>query len=149
MGNDSKHNSNVKQAVPFFMVRNIEASIDYYVKGVGFEMTNNWIDKGKIRWCWLEIGNAALMLQEYRTDRQHTDASNEKFGEGVSIYFICEDALTIYDQVASRGLLISEPFVGNNMWVVGLSDPDGYKIFFESATSVPEETKYSDWKTKR
>lgn len=46
MGSESKTNSNVKQAVPFFMVRNIEASIEYYVKGIGFEMTNNWIDKG-------------------------------------------------------------------------------------------------------
>lgn len=62
----------------------------------------------------------------------------------MSIYFICEDALTIYDQVSSRGLAVSEPFVGNHMWVVGLSDPDGYKIFFERATDVAEEMKYSD-----
>lgn len=86
------------------------------------------------------------MLQEYNTGRHDTDALNTKLGEGVSIYFICEDALAIYNQVVSRGLSISEPFVGNNMWVAGLSDPDGYKIFFESPADVPEETKYSDWK---
>ena len=40
----------------------------------------------------------------------------------------------------------SEPFVGNNMWVTGLTDPDGYKLYFESPTDVPEETKYSEWK---
>lgn len=149
MDNNLKSNPNVKQAVPFFMVRNIEASIDYYVKGLGFEMTNNWIDNGKIQWCWLEIGKAALMLQEFRTNWQNTDASNNKSGEGVSIYFICEDALIIYNQIASRGISISEPFVGNNMWVVGLTDPDGYKTFFESPTDTPEETKYSDWKLRR
>jgi lactoylglutathione lyase len=32
------------------------------------------------------------------------------------------------------------------MWVVPLRDPDGYSLFFESATDVPEETKYSQWK---
>ena len=34
-------------------------------------------------------------------------------------------------------------FVGNNMWVAILTDPDGYKLDFESPTDVPEETVYS------
>jgi len=29
------------------------------------------------------------------------------------------------------------------MWVTSLSDPDGYRIEFESPTDVPEETVYS------
>lgn len=142
MDNHSTNNSNVKQAVPFFMVRNIEASIEYYVNTLGFQMTNNWIVDGKIQWCWLAIGKAAIMLQEYKT------SPGKKLNEGVSIYFICEDALKFYKEVASRGVSISEPFVGNNMWVIGLTDPDGYKIFFESPTDVPEETKYADWASK-
>jgi lactoylglutathione lyase len=32
------------------------------------------------------------------------------------------------------------------MWVVSLSDPDGYRLEFESPTDVPEETKLSEWK---
>ena len=113
------------------MVRNMAASIDFYIK-IGFGMTNSWIVEGKIRWCWLLIGEAALMLQEYNTNTRH-----KKQDEGVSIYFICEDALTIYDHVRSSGLPVSEPFVGNNLWVVRISDPD-----------VPEETRYADWKTR-
>jgi catechol 2,3-dioxygenase-like lactoylglutathione lyase family enzyme len=45
---------NVKQAVPFFMVSSIEASVRWYVEGLGFAMTKRWIDGGKLRWCWLE-----------------------------------------------------------------------------------------------
>ena len=33
---------------------------------LGFEMTKQWIDKGKLQWCWLRNGGAVLMLQEYR-----------------------------------------------------------------------------------
>jgi lactoylglutathione lyase len=29
------------------------------VEGLGFEMIKKWIDEGKLRWCWLEIGHAA------------------------------------------------------------------------------------------
>jgi hypothetical protein len=80
------------------------------------------------------------MLQEFRQN-----PSTEKLGEGVSVYFICEDALIIYNKIIASGLSTLDPFVGNNMWVVGLKDPDGYNIFFESPTNVAEETKYSDW----
>jgi lactoylglutathione lyase len=38
-----------------------------------------------------------------------------------------------------------EPFVGNQLWDVALSDPDGYRLHFESPTDVPEETRYSEW----
>jgi catechol 2,3-dioxygenase-like lactoylglutathione lyase family enzyme len=63
---------NVKQAVPFFGVTNMEASLRFYVDGLGFKMKHSWIpdraeDKpdGRIRWCWLQLGDAAIMLQEF------------------------------------------------------------------------------------
>jgi len=141
---EKKIGPNVKQAVPFFGVSNIEASLHFYVDGLGFEMTKQWIDEGKLRWCWLQLGEAALMLQEFKKKGQDAWVLEGKLGVGVSIDFICEDALAIYREVRSRGIQASKPFVGNGMWVTGMSDPDGYKIEFESDTDVPEETEYSE-----
>lgn len=135
---------NVQQSVPFFAVSNMEASLRFYVDGLGFEMTQKWIDEGKLRWCWLQHGSAALMLQEFRTEGHDSWVPECKVGEGVSINFICQDALAIYHEVSARGVEADRPFVGNHMWVVGLSDPDGYRLFFESDTDVPEETVYSE-----
>ena len=42
-----------------------------------------------------------------------------------------------------QGIAATEPQVGNAMWVTELWDPDGYRLLFESATDVPEETKLS------
>jgi hypothetical protein len=84
------------------------------------------------------------MLQDWRTDEGGTRAPEGKVGEGVSIYFICEDALAIYREATRKGVKASKPFVGNSMWVTPLCDPDGYKIFFESPTDVPEETVFSE-----
>jgi lactoylglutathione lyase len=131
---------NVKQAVPFFMVSNIEASLRYYVDGLGFRMTNKWIDDGKLRWCWLQLGGAALMLQEFGKDRIFAG----KLGEGVSICFQCADALKIYREVTSKGIPAKRPFVGNAMWVTIVSDPDGYKLDFESPTDAPEESEFAE-----
>lgn len=135
---------NVKQAVPFFAVSNIEASIRYYVDGLGFEMTNHWIDAGKLRWCWLQRGGAALMLQEFKQEGHDSWVPEGKVGVGVSICFICEDALAFYREITARGMRASRPFVGNGMWVTSLSDPDGYRIDFESSTDTAEGTAYSE-----
>jgi hypothetical protein len=64
-------------------------------------------------------------------------------GEGVSVCFQCNDALAIYHQARERGVESRRPFVGNAMWVVGFTDPDGYKIDFESFTDEPEESEYT------
>jgi lactoylglutathione lyase len=133
---------NVQQAIPFFWVSNMEASLRFYVEGLGFQRTKQWIVDDKIRWCWLELGHAAHMLQEYHPDKVPT----VKRGEGVSICFQCKDALAIYHDALAHGLQPQRPFVGNRMWVTILTDPDGYKLDFESPTDVPEETIYSDQK---
>ena len=140
----AKTEPNVKQAVPFFAVSNMEASLCYYVDGLGFKMTHKWIDEGKLRWCWIERGGAALMLQEFRTEGHDSWAPEGKVGEGVTIDFICQDALAIYHEVTARRIHASRPFVGNGMWVTSLSDPDGYRLEFESVTDVPEGTNFSE-----
>ncbi|MGB2624725.1 MAG: VOC family protein [Candidatus Acidiferrum sp.] len=144
MSAEKKIQSNVKQAVPFFGVSSMEASLRFYVDGLGFRMTNKWIDEGKLRWCWLENGGAALMLQEFRKEGHNSWKPGGKVGEGVNICFMCEDALAIYHEATARGIKAKRnPFVGNGLWVVSFADPDGYKLDFESPTDVPEETEYS------
>jgi len=133
---------NVKQAVPFFGVRDIGESLRFYVDGLGFEKTIQWAPDGKLRWCWLQNGGAALMLQEFRDDGRHEPPPTGKLGLGVSVYFICENALAVYREVTARGVHASRPFVGNGMWVTSLKDPDGYELHFESMTDAPEETEY-------
>ena len=141
MSPETNAEHNVQQAVPFFMVSNMETSLRFYVEGVGFKRTKQWLPDGKIRWCWLELGGASIMLQEYAPDSPLRSA---KLGEGVSVCFQCKDALVTYHEALSRNLEPRRPFVGNSMWVTIITDPDGYKLDFESPTDVPEETVYDE-----
>ncbi len=136
--------SNVTQAVPMFAVSDIQASVRYYVDGLGFKMTNQWTPEGRLRWCWLELGGAALMLQEFLKEGHDAWTPKSPLGEGVSINFQCRDALAIYRELVGRGVQASKPFVGNGMWVTGVTDPDGYKLFFESATDTPEGVEWAE-----
>ena len=142
----TKTASNVQQAVPFFRVTSMETSLRFYVDRLGFELTKKWTPDGdgKIRWCWLQHGNAAIMLQEYRKEGPNSWIQDGKLGVGVSICFQCQDALAIYKEITARGIAAKRPFVGNGMWVTSVQDPDGYKLEFESFTDVPEETVFSE-----
>jgi len=148
MSSASATTVNVKQAVPFFRVTNMAASLRFYVDGLGFKMKSYWIPKksernpeGKIRWCWLELGQAAIMLQEFLPE--HTP--KETLGTGVSVSFQCEDALALYREFKARGIQPRKrPFVGNRLWVVPLTDPDGYCMEFASPTDAPEESELEE-----
>lgn len=141
---EAKADVNVKQAVPFFAVSDMQASLRFYMDGLEFKMKYKWIDKGVLRWCWLEIGEAALMLQEYRKEGHDSWVPESKVGVGVTISFQCADALKIYREMKARGIQAQMPVVGNHMWVTGVSDPDGYRLEFESPTDVPEDTVWSE-----
>ena len=133
---------NVKEVVPFLRVTSMERSLRYYIDGLGFAMKHKWIPDGQIRWCWLTLGGASMMLQEFAEGRHESN-----LGKGVSLAFSCEDAVAIYREVTSRGIEASEPEVQNNLWTIMLTDPDGYRIEFESPTDVPEDTKLSEIRT--
>jgi len=147
MSNNTQGTPNVQQAVPFFMVTDIEASVRFYVEGLGFTMTNDWRPErsaGRLQWCWLQLGGAALMLQEYWRDGRPGGAPEGQLGQGVSVCFMCADAIGIYHEITARGVPADRPFVGNALWVTAVRDPDGYHLYFESPTDVPEETVYAD-----
>lgn len=140
---------NVKQAVPFFGVTDMESSLRFYVDGLGFTVKRRWIPEGdehypsdgKIRWCWLELGDAAIMLQEFPPQR----LPKESVGTGASVVFMCEDSLALYRDFKSRGVQPrNRPCVGNGLWVVPLTDPDGYRMEFSSPTDAPEESQFEE-----
>ncbi len=150
MNDDLKSQLNVMQAVPFFWVEDMDASLNFYIKGLGFELKTKWEPRGRIEWCWLQLGNASIMLQEHMKWGEHVTALYEnKKGVGVSINFMCKDSITLYHEFKSKGIDVSEPMVGNGLWEIMVTDPDGFKLFFESETDIPEDTKYSDWITKQ
>jgi len=135
---------NIKQAVPFFGITNIEASLRFYVDGLGFAIKYRWDPDGRIRWCWLERDGVVLMLQEFWKDGRPGGAPPGTLGNGMSVCFMCEDAIAGYHEALARGLSPARPFVGNRLWVTSFVDPDGYRVDFESPTDVEEETVYAD-----
>jgi lactoylglutathione lyase len=129
---------NVKEVVPLLHVASMDRSIRFYIDGLGFEIRLKWEPDGELRWCWLTLGGASLMLQT------SAKALPPNAGEGMSLNFQSDDAIALYLDYRSRGLDPSEPEVGNGLWYTKLTDPDGYNLYFHSPTDVAEDTKLSE-----
>lgn len=134
------HDPQVTEAIPFLTVSDMRRSLAFYQDGLGFEIELVWRPEGEIRWCQIRLGKAALMLQEAMAGQGPDEAA--KAGHGVPIMLMCKDALAAYHLGIEKGLAPEMPFVGNGLWVTSYTDPDGYRLDFESPTDVAEETVY-------
>ncbi len=119
-------------------VQNIDESRRFYVERLGCRERDRWEAAGRSSRCRLQLDEVTIVLQALDA------GSTDRRGQGVEICLMCDDALAIYDALASRGVAAREPLVGNGLRVTSLSDPDGYRIAFESPTDAPEETTYAD-----
>lgn len=68
--------------------------------GLGFTIKNRWVPDGRLRWCWMTLGGAALMLQEATERDREKLLTNGKLGNGLGLNFQCGDALTMRPQHA-------------------------------------------------
>ena len=134
----------IQRVVPFLAVADIARSVGFYVDGLGFEIKQQWRPGGELRWCQIEQGGAALMLQQHGPGQHGADK-----GEGVVLCIFCDDAVALYRRFLANGVAAEEPYVGNALWVTRVVDPDGYKVDFESPTDAAEETTLSQWEAAR
>lgn len=119
----------VRQLKPLLAVQNIQRSVEFYRDRLGFALTGEAENEGKMFWCSLERGGAAIMLQQ----AEEEDGPAKGRGRGISFYFICDDADAIYAELTSRGLKLSPPSVAYyGMKQVVVPEPDGYYLCFES-----------------
>ena len=125
----------MQELVPLLYVDDIVHSSTFYCDGLGFEQKLTWEPDGKLAWCRLERGNAAIMLQLAVPEE---DGAVEERCKGVGFFFLCDDAQAMYEELLSRGLTLEPPkvaFYGMNQ--LFLKDPDGYELCFQNQVEIP------------
>jgi uncharacterized glyoxalase superfamily protein PhnB len=119
----------VHDLVPLLFVEDIARSLGFYRDTLGFERVDAWEPGGKLAWCYLKRGGAALMLQQ-ATDE---DGPPTGRGHGVGFYFYCDDADGEYARLHAGGLVLDPPKIAfYGMKQLFVTDPDGYALCFQN-----------------
>jgi lactoylglutathione lyase len=118
--------------IPSLGVSDIDRSVDFYRRFFGFRMIDSYEEEGRMVWCWLQVGDANLMLQQLSADQQIT--LNPAIGQSWVIYLRPNDLPGLHAQLSKGGFPVSEiaqTSYGATEFFV--PDPDGYELW----VSVP------------
>lgn len=136
---------------PSIRVRDIQRSLDFYTKTLGFQTTDKLTRRdGKIAHASVGFDSTLIMLSpiEYvRTPHTKEDFAKNKLGVGVEFYLGMNDSKKLdefFTEVKARGVtVVSEPkteFWGDRIFTV--KDPDGYALTFsEHVDDVTPEAR--------
>jgi hypothetical protein len=89
-------------------------------------------------WCWLQLGDAAIMLQEFLPNAGGRNRLGLKRRQ-----FHVRRRRALYREFKSHGTQVRKRLCVGNLWVVLLTDPGRDRIEFESPTDAPEESEWT------
>lgn len=119
----------VENAIPILRVRSVQASIDYYVKVLGFEV--DWHVEGST--ASVSRDGHSIMLVE-----------GSQGHPGTWVWIGVSDAATLFDEIRAKGATIRLAPT-NFPWVyeMQVEDPDGHVLRFGS--DPLEDEPFGDW----
>ena len=124
--------------IPSLGVSDMERSVGFYRRFFGFRVIDSYEEEGRMAWCWLQVGDANLMLQQLSADQQIT--LNPAIGQSWCIYLRPNDLASMHAGLGKAGFPISEivqTAYGAAEFFV--SDPDGYELWVSAPAGNGED----------
>jgi catechol 2,3-dioxygenase-like lactoylglutathione lyase family enzyme len=122
--------------VPELTVTNLNASLNFYVRVVGFDLL---FSRDEPPFAYLDFEGAQLMLEEMGADGWQTSELVKPFGRGINFQIECADVMALRERFLEAGIAVfREP--ADHWYAVGetlfgarellAQDPDGYLLRF-------------------
>ena len=128
---DKEANKNLASISPFFIVKDLQVSISYYIDRLGFQLDFQGPDDGPF-WAGVSRDGIGIMLKAIAPDvlpcPNHT--RHEWAPPDAHIYSIDPDAL--FDEFSRRGASFVKKlsFIEDGLWGFAVTDADGYVLVF-------------------
>lgn len=125
----------LNQLVPELVVDDVNASIEFYTRKLGFEVVLKVPEEGKPVWAELKNGETSLMLQETKeTFGEIPLISDRKTGGTTLLVFrlvTSQQVRQIWSSLSTNSQVVL-PLRETDYGTVefGITDPDGYVIIF-------------------
>ena len=116
----------LRSATPSFTVDDLDKSIAFYTRALGFMISERWTDGGKLLGVMLKAGDCEMGLSQ---DDWAKGRDRQK-GQGFRIWFATiMDVDALAARVKAAGVRLSqEPIEEHGARSFSLDDPDGYHL---------------------
>jgi len=123
--------ANLTSIAPQFLVDDLSRSIEYYCRCLGFQLDftyESFYASVSRDGCAIHLKAAPKIVADRNHRRQH---------EHLDAYIALRDATALYDELRSRGALVTKPLEARP-WSCRdfyVEDPDGYILCFSEPTA--------------
>ena len=130
---------NVKKITPVLYVKEVEPSVDFWVKRFGFQKTVEVPEGNHLGFAIVQRGNVELMYQSFASAEKDAPAVAKEISGQRTFLYVEVDKLD--DVIAAlKGINIVLPvrttFYGAKE--VGVKDPAGHMIVFAEIAAIPK-----------
>jgi catechol 2,3-dioxygenase-like lactoylglutathione lyase family enzyme len=120
----------ITNLTPLLNVESVPRSIAFYCDHLGFRVTQQWEDQGRVRWASLAADGVCLMLNEPH-NADSDQRRNRQAYEDTVFYFAIDDVDALHAQLETAGVAVGK--ISNEHYGMRefyIRDPDGYELGF-------------------
>ena len=116
---------------PFFIVEDLQASVDFYVKKLGFEVRQIGPEDSPF-WAMIGRGPVSIFLKAIAPDIKPVPNSTRHGWARWDAYISVPEPDALYEEFGSRGVIFQQPIKNDGDGLRGfeVADADGYILFF-------------------
>jgi uncharacterized glyoxalase superfamily protein PhnB len=117
---------------PNLISESVNASVDYYVKNLGFTLIASVPESGTFNWAMIQRDNVTLMFQSLTSLQEDLPTLNLKAKGSPGTFFIKMKGIDeLYESVKGKlDLIVDMRTTFYGMKEFAIKDPDGYFMMF-------------------
>lgn len=122
---------NLESIRPFFIVKNLQTSVAYYLDRLGFQLDFDG-PEGDVYYAAVSRDGIGVMLKEITPDVLPTPNHTRHGWARWDAYIYAVDPDALFDEFKQRGVsFVTElSFIDQGLWGFEITDADGYVIAF-------------------
>ncbi|WP_077402236.1 VOC family protein [Cellulophaga omnivescoria] len=90
----------LESLTPNIMVKDVNATLDYYVTKLGFTLIDTNPESGEYEWCYVMLDNVGMMFQEEKSLKaEYKEMESLKIGGALTFYIRVKDINKYFNQL--------------------------------------------------
>lgn len=130
----TKNNTMTKleSLTPNIMVKDVNATLDYYTNNLGFKLIDTNPESGQYEWAYVMLDNVGMMFQEEKSLKtEYKEIEPLQVGGALTFYIRIKDINSYYNQITKKTNIIkpiNKTFYGTNEFAI--MDLNGFILTF-------------------
>lgn len=130
----------LKQLTPNLMVNNVNETVDFYQKILGFVLIMSVPEEGVLNWAMVQHGQVSMMFQQRENIiAEYPVLKNTPLGGGLTFYIRLRDVKGLYNKIKTQVTIVLDlhnTFYGAEEFAI--QDNNGFVLTFAEDSSTEE-----------